>query len=826
MEEVDLFALRSRARIDPASLSSDEKNHLLAARVKMRWLPSDGITLRHPSGMLVHGPGSTEVIQNAISGSSANSAVFATIQAYVDHFVEPTLRLWRGPRQDMDHAEAVVDHPIETLLSEPNPHFTMDEIDAWRRWMLLLDGNAYVLKVRAGGGTAYVGPDGKVNTTGQVIQLWPVSPSMMGPVRERGSTEFIDYYAIKSPSGKPLQVPVENVIHFRMGIDDKNPLLGVGPVKQVAREVETDAVAEQFVNAIIKNVGVPGLVFSPTENGLGLGMTKTEAEEIKRSVWARTTGDRRGEPIVLPMGVRVDQFGFAPDVMNLNGVWDHVETRISAVIGVPAIVAGLNAGLMRSTFSNFREAREMFTEQRLVPAWRADGSRWTLGLRADFRLRGDEFLAYDMSAVSALQEDQSKFREYALTAWEKNVLTLGELYRVLNLGDVPLDVADLRFVDLDSSGALGGTAGIAAGNALATALSEMRGFSQKALPVVVEPAFDLKTIGLHASEADIIAPSHDEIAEEDVTLAVKEGAPERFIPSPGQPMRHDDLAAEAVVTPADVEEAAQLWDQWVREEGITIGGVSAVGFARAVPTHKAPKAKDGEALVPRWTGAALVWVKADPVPGVSWYWDVASQRYRYPNNARAVSPREVSRVLEVRLRRSRGEMEKATKRLLSGEWTSAEFQAVLAHEIKMAHVTARMIGVGGAEMMDARHFGSTGGLLRKQYDFLDRFGQAIQDGKLTEKQITLRSMMYGQAAPRDDFERGRRISHKDAQFDEERRVIQSGKPCAGCQSEAGRGWYPLGDGTPIGAHECNGNDKCTFEFRRTGAAPQSALEEG
>jgi len=84
------------------------------------------------------------------------------------------------------------------------------------------------------------------------------------------------------------------------------------------------------------------------------------------------------------------------------------EERISAVMGVPAIVAGLGAGLDRSTYSNVREAREMFTETKLVPLWNDDAGTVNLQLLPDFDTNRRTFCKFDLTDVRALQEDEDK----------------------------------------------------------------------------------------------------------------------------------------------------------------------------------------------------------------------------------------------------------------------------------------------------------------------------------------------------------------------------------------------------------------------------------
>jgi hypothetical protein len=79
---------------------------------------------------------------------------------------------------------------------------------------------------------------------------------------------------------------------------------------------------------------------------------------------------------------------------------------VTAVLGIPAIVAGLGAGLDRSTFTNMAEAREAAYEAGLIPMQRILGEDIRFQLLADF---GDDPFAFrfgfDLSKVRVLQED-------------------------------------------------------------------------------------------------------------------------------------------------------------------------------------------------------------------------------------------------------------------------------------------------------------------------------------------------------------------------------------------------------------------------------------
>ena len=91
--------------------------------------------------------------------------------------------------------------------------------------------------------------------------------------------------------------------------------------------------------------------------------------------------------------------------MELRDLRRIPEERVSALLGVPAIVAGLGAGLDRSTFANFAEAREMAYESNIIPLQREFAATLSKALLPDFEPPERVVLDFDLSRVRILQED-------------------------------------------------------------------------------------------------------------------------------------------------------------------------------------------------------------------------------------------------------------------------------------------------------------------------------------------------------------------------------------------------------------------------------------
>jgi phage portal protein BeeE len=140
---------------------------------------------------------------------------------------------------------------------------------------------------------------------------------------------FISHYEYK-PGGVPLRIPIEDVIHFRHGIDPNNLRLGLSPIISVMREVWSDDEASNWVASLLKNSAIPGVIISP-ESGQATTL-HTDVEVVKAYIKDMFRGDNRGEPIALGAPTKIQEFGYDPQKMNLGHVRDTAEERVTACL--------------------------------------------------------------------------------------------------------------------------------------------------------------------------------------------------------------------------------------------------------------------------------------------------------------------------------------------------------------------------------------------------------------------------------------------------------------------------------------------------------------
>ncbi len=327
----------------------------------------------------------------------------------------PVMVQKRGPD---DEWVSVPDSPVLSLLDNPNPYYDGLLLQSALIADLAISGNAYLMKVRSG--------------ASRPVQLWWTPSTLLEPKWPQDGSVFLSHYDY-TPGGHQVSIDPKDLIHYRLGIDPDNLRKGRSPLQSLLREVFTDDEAANMTATLLRNLGVPGLLISPDKDS---SVSAQDAEAVKQYVKERTTGDRRGEPMIIGAPTHVEAFGFNPQQMDMKQLRRIPEERISAVLGVPAIVAGLGAGLDRSTFSNMAEAREMAYESGIIPLQRIVGSQTKHQLLSDFVDEVDLVnwrVAYDLSEIRVLQEDEDKLSARTVAQVNGGVCKVIDAQRILGL---------------------------------------------------------------------------------------------------------------------------------------------------------------------------------------------------------------------------------------------------------------------------------------------------------------------------------------------------------------------------------------------------------
>lgn len=350
-----------------------------------------------------------------------NSAVVACVNVLATSFAESPLKVYQKTENGK---QEVKNHPMEILMSRPNEFISGAVLSHYLVTSLSAHGDAFLLKVK--------------NNKGEVVQLIPLMPSY---VKVRGNQKELithyEYHAVQQNNSlNPdfVELPRENVVHIRQGMDPDDHRRGFSPLRSVMRELAGDEAAGQFAVALLHNMAVPGVILSPKDDSMG-GPSREEADAIAQAFKNKFSGANRGAPMIMTGAMDVDVLSFTPEQMNLKALRRLPEERVSSVLGVPAILAGLGAGLDAATYNNTKELREFFTEQKMIPMWSAVAAELTHQLlHTDFENGDYNYSAsYDLDMVRALSTDRQDLVKSMNSAVQGGFVTIGEARSSLGL---------------------------------------------------------------------------------------------------------------------------------------------------------------------------------------------------------------------------------------------------------------------------------------------------------------------------------------------------------------------------------------------------------
>jgi len=351
-----------------------------------------------------------------LGNGASNSAVVSCLQVLGTAFGEAKLKVYQT--NEVGELEVFPNHQLTMLFQRPNPYMSGDVVQNYLVQSMHISGDAYLLKQK--------------NEAGQLVALYPLMPENVVP---KGSEEtLIEYYEYQVKNQK-INLDRDMIAHFRMGLDPSNHRQGFSPVKTLLREIYGDESAGQMATSILANMGVPSYLITPKDE---YGLTEEEGESISKAFQRRTGGKNRGKPLVLSGGVNIEKLAFSPKDLEIGDLRESFESRVSSVLGIPSIIAGLEVGLKYATYSNAKTLREFFTEQKLIPLWDMVAQEITHQiLKVDYSNSSNLEARYDYTDVRALQTDTNEIYERMNLGVQGGWVTVAEARQSVGLPTTP-----------------------------------------------------------------------------------------------------------------------------------------------------------------------------------------------------------------------------------------------------------------------------------------------------------------------------------------------------------------------------------------------------
>ena len=299
-------------------------------------------------------------------------------------------------------------HDLISLLRRPNPFYAGRALWGSTVRSMVIDGNAYWVKIRT--------------RIGAPAELWWVPPHTITP--KQSEKVFVTGYTYKPGDGQEYTFDVEDVVHFRNDIDPNNMVLGISPLKTLLREVFTDEEASAYTAFLMRNRGMPGLIISPPEDA---DLGKDEYPIIKKYFEEQFTLSQRGKPLVAPSSMKVDQIGFNPQELNLGAIRNIPEERICSNMGVPPAVISLGTGVQQTRVgATLRELRREIWEGTLIPMMEDFSEQLGHQLLPDVDESETTVLRFNLSRIPDLQDSPKERAERWSILMSSGIATRGQ----------------------------------------------------------------------------------------------------------------------------------------------------------------------------------------------------------------------------------------------------------------------------------------------------------------------------------------------------------------------------------------------------------------
>jgi HK97 family phage portal protein len=266
------------------------------------------------------------------------------------------------------------------------------------------------------------------------------------PLYPATGERYLDYWRYMV-NGRTLNIPKEDVLHFRWGIDPLNTRLGLSKLKAVLRQICLLNEAAGYSVSILKNGGVPGLIITPEDSNDEL--LDDEGGEIESQVNRMTRGDNRGRTISLNRRIKIDTIGFSPEQMALDKLPNGAMPMVLAAIGTSPEVHGLPSAT--KTYDNFGVAIQAAWRSGVLPILGLIRSTISRRLMPEFGLDPRKYrVVHDLSQIPDLAENLNDRHKRARDNFTAGGISLNE-FRA-ELGKAPDPFGDRYFWEINQPG--------------------------------------------------------------------------------------------------------------------------------------------------------------------------------------------------------------------------------------------------------------------------------------------------------------------------------------------------------------------------------------
>ena len=244
----------------------------------------------------------------------------------------------------------IPDHPVLSVIDNPNPAQTRREWLEAKISYLYLGGNSY---------------DERVMRGGRLLELWTLRPDRFSI--KLGKTGLAREYIYQQNGRKTVwranpTTGDSDIYHAKL-FNPTDDLYGLSPFNAGAYAIDVHNMSMSWMNALLQNSAAPSgaLVMKADSNAL----SDTEYDRLKKEIELNYSGAKNaGRPMLLEGGLDWKAMGLSPQDMTLVESKDSVARDISLAFGIPPLLLNIPGD---NTYSNYGEARRGFYEDTVIP---------------------------------------------------------------------------------------------------------------------------------------------------------------------------------------------------------------------------------------------------------------------------------------------------------------------------------------------------------------------------------------------------------------------------------------------------------------------------
>ena len=383
------------------------------------------------SPVIVAATGTGKPVEDPFSNDNAfikegvmkNATVYACVDTLADG-VASVVQNWQLFRRVGSNLVEIDDHPLLDLLNRPND--TQGAFAFWYECVAAqqITGNSYTERVNA-------------ESSALPLELWNHPPQQMSVIPGH-VVGMVERYVLSPGKGATHPFPPENIMHRKLW-NPENRWLGMSPLRSATIGLASYNESMRWYRDLLRNNGAVPFALQADKS-----IPDDQLQRIKELLRDEVFGkDRAGIEYPVFDGIHMQKIGLGPgEIAWISGLKFNV-LEICKAYDVPPEIVGIPDA---KTFSNYQEARKSLYTETIIPAADRlvdDLNNWLTPLF------GTELeIAYNLSMIPAIQEEQGQLWDRAMAAVRAGLITINEARDMMNL-DAIRD-GDVRFEPLNA----------------------------------------------------------------------------------------------------------------------------------------------------------------------------------------------------------------------------------------------------------------------------------------------------------------------------------------------------------------------------------------